>query len=863
MRIPIANPKHSIRTMRFYFIVLTILGCAGFMIGSDANAGSVSREYFEQLRRRQLFNLAEGYCIRKLADDKLSESDRADLTLELSRTFAEHALYSSGQEAGDLWKRARETVDRFLTTEPSHPKRILMDVQSALIPASQAESLRWQSELNPLDTKRKSEALGLAAAVVSKLTALEQTLAERVRRTRTARPEAMQPFELRTLLDTVRYRLGNALLGQSKLLETTSPDRADALLTATDWLGKVSGASMSVEMSLNSKLLLAEIARIQNDLKRARATLKEVDDAKPRRNIRDRAMAERIRIMNQENRYTDAAEALIAYRRKYQMMSGELRYLNAIVILNLWRTAKEVKNEELASQLLQQFEVHVARAIEHHGGYWGERCRLLQESMQSNQSLGAGLAAAIQQAKQFYSAGRIDDAMDAYGKAVEEAQAKKLDDLAGNLAFIRGSILVRESNYVKAADAFREHTQSFPIHKRRASAHLLWVYCLGKLYDEQATANRREAYTEALTEHRHLFKGSPTANEATWMLARLEERRLQITKALDLYKQIPVEHLRGKPAQAATARCYEMILARLRELKQSTAEWEAAAIRHLAKATNPFLKTPKTLDTEQSETVLRLARIYLNRQTPGYSAAEVCLGRVFDSWEQVQADANGGAPMEREKTWKWLINQATQLRIVSLAGQGNSREAQQLVERLSRNSADEVLAVLDGLMPLIEGADQQTRWQIGDLQLSASSGLLVRQDELTSEQQTRLAHCLGQAYLATDQSSKALEVYSALLDDSPRDKKLARTVADLLMKCESQECYRKAKVHWRTLLNSEKDGSQEWLEIRYQEALCCFKLGEFEECRKLLQVTRILYPNNGDKEIRSQIAKLQADATKR
>ena len=860
-----ANSSERIRdttlALRVVATLATIIWAQAFVTHTNiAAAEGVRREYFEELRRRQLFDVAEGYCLRKLADERLAVADRAEYTLELSRTFAEHAKFAEAKEADDLWQRAQATVREFVSKHHDHGKIVLLEVQAALIPATQAESLRWQSELNPLDNALKKKALTLAVSVIPQLIEIESKLATLLRRSRsTDNEDALQPFEMRTLLDQVRYRIGNTLLSQSKLQETTSPDRADALLTAIEWLDKVSGAGVDAEMSMNSKLLLAEIARIQSDLKRARGVLKDINDSTPPRDIRDRAASEHVRILVQENKFTDAAEYLIGYRRKYQMMSGELRFLNAQVLLKLWQTAKQAKNEQLAEQLKQQFDVHVQRAIENHGGYWGARCRLLSESVNSSSTLGQGLAAAVQRAKQFYAAGRIDDAIDAYKSAVVKAKEEGQDKLGGDLAFIRGSILVRKSRYTLAAEAFAEHGKLFPKHQRAASAHLLWCYCLGKLYDEQATAKRREDYTAALLEHRQQFGDTATGHEATWMLARLEEKRLQITKSLEYFKQIPIDHLRGPAAQAAAARCYEMILARLRELKQSTDEWESDAIRYLAAVTSRDLTATEPLDTSRAETAVRLARIYLNQSEPQYSPAERHLRRVFSSWKAVQQKR----PLEREQTWKWLLNQATQLRIVASAAQGNTRDARDLVNSLKQNSPDEILGVLDGLMPLVEGANPRTRWQLGGLQLEAASVLVTRQDELTSDQQTRLAHCLGQAYVATDQPTKALEVYEALLTDFPRDKQLIRTVAELMMKMRSQKAYKGAKQHWRTLLSSEKSGSQEWLEIRYQEALCCYKLGEFEECRKLLQVTRILYPKNGDESIRGQLTKLEADAKRR
>ncbi len=93
-----------------------------------------------------------------------------------------------------------------------------------------------------------------------------------------------------------------------------------------------------------------------------------------------------------------------------------------------------------------------------------------------------------------------------------------------------------------------------PQHPRSPSAHVLAAYALGRLYDAQKTKARREAYTAALEGHLARFKDSPTTGDARFMLARLEEQRLQTTRALPHYLAIPADHPRGLDATASAAR---------------------------------------------------------------------------------------------------------------------------------------------------------------------------------------------------------------------------------------------------------------------------------------------------------------------
>ena len=61
----------------------------------------------------------------------------------------------------------------------------------------------------------------------------------------------------------------------------------------------------------------------------------------------------------------------------------------------------------------------------------------------------------------------------------------------------------------------------------------------------------------------------------------------------------------------------------------------------------------------------------------------------------------------------------------------------------------------------------------------------------------------------------------------------------------------------RSLLACPECGGQ-WLDARYHLARCAFELKDYEECRKLLGVTKLLYPNLGNDEVRARFASLEA-----
>jgi hypothetical protein len=100
----------------------------------------------EGLRRRGQFELAEKYCAEQLADSKLLDNRRVTLTIELSRTYADHAAQSPLEQQQELWQKARQVVDDFAASNPRHPRLVLVRAQAALTALAQGENTREDAE---------------------------------------------------------------------------------------------------------------------------------------------------------------------------------------------------------------------------------------------------------------------------------------------------------------------------------------------------------------------------------------------------------------------------------------------------------------------------------------------------------------------------------------------------------------------------------------------------------------------------------------------------------------------------------------------------------------------------------------------
>jgi len=825
------------------------------LLSSPASADKKTAEYFRQLRSRHLFSVAENYCLEQLAGENSSFENELEYTLELSKTYTEHARFTSGEDQRQLWELAVERVTKLMRKRGAEEYLPLLQHQHASVLYSKGRYLRWQAMILSHDDQLRSAAVSDLQAAIAQFRTLETELSEALRkiaRTKGARVSVLAPHKIRNLVNSSRYRLAVCQLNLAYLQNPDSAGYAKTLQSAEGLFRRLAGGFIGEAITVNSQIRLAECLRLQNQLAAAQKQLADVTKKYQSAEILNRVLVERAYLFLAVGRPDSAAELLSQQRKLRGTLSGELHFVNVQTLLELWKLTQQKQQQALADSLKEQLLIAVRRAEREAGGVWSYRCRLLLENLENVQKFGPELAGLIRKAHTLHATSELPKAIEAYAQAAALAHRQQHAKTALQLGYARAHLLLETNQLNPATEAFRELTEQFPDETQAADAHLMWSYCLGKLYDKNRTKDRRTAYTQALEDHRKQFSGQPSAFEATWMLARLEERRLQSTKALDLYLEIPEDHPRGLDAQVGVARTYEQILSRLRELKQPVDAWETNAINQLQTFAEWFPKPPEALSQFQAELALRLARIYLNRSQPDYNRAERLLERVLTTEENRSTDVQPGLV-----SWKSLRNTAVQLQIVSLAGQGQPQRARALVLQLATGSAEEVLSVLNGLMQVRVEMDSNTRAGLGELQLQTALDLGKRADQLQPDQKLRLQHCLAQAYAATNQPAQAIKVYDQLLASAPNDKRLIQTVAALQLGTKKQEFVKRALKNFRKLEAQEKQGTTAWFEAKYQVLSCMLELGQFAECKKVLAVTKLLYRDFGGERTKAKFEELE------
>jgi hypothetical protein len=832
--------------VRFRRLPAALVLACGFAACAPLFASDETSRYFEQLRRRGLFAVAEHYALTRLNDPQLEPAYRTELAVELSSTFAAHAATVGPEQRQELLARAADVVRESLQIQPALPRSALLRAQTGLVAARLGELLRWDATVAPHDHVLQQRAIQSLDDAARQL-ADEAARLDAALKSPRSRDIDLAPHETRRLLQGLRLELGDIERQRAMLLPTGTPDRASALVEAqTAYRESLTGATEPRHIA-RAKLGLADSTRLQRDVALAREMCAAIAgtpgmDA----DLQQAVIACRVRCDLDEGQPLAAAETLLDLRRTESVLTGELWLLQLQTLLALRNEAERRQDAELATQLNAEAELVLQRVDQQAGGSWSLWCLRLWAGDRSQRQYGAELDALITRARSEYLGGDAATATALFAEAIAAARTENHPDLAADLGYTLGSILLEREQFESAAETLSAAAQTAAQSERAASADLLAAYALGRHYEQQRSQSRRLAYTAALERHLERFGDRPTAGDATFMLAQLEEQRLQFSKALPLYLRLPTDHPRAAEATAGAARCQVQLLLRLKSLEQDWRPFHAGAVAVLSQRVSAW-----AADTEwtpaQAESLLSLVRLGLWGDPPDYRAAAALL-------EQLDARLAG----QSEEVWRPYRQQAVPLKLVAWAGIGRSLQARQLLGTDAVREPTALLAVVQGLDQLAAGGPSAHFVDLTELLVDAVQRLESQREQLSPEQRQQFDQARVRAYLVSGRIDQALAVAAQIARQFATDPQRQRDLALLLQSSSQPGPQHAARVAWRKVESLTPAGSVDWLAARRQQIERSLVLGETAEAMKLLRVTKVLYPALGTPELQRQFADLES-----
>ena len=845
-------------------------------------AAESTARFLDGLRTRRLYSLAETYCLERLRPEQqfprqLTSAEEIELTIELAKTFGEHGEYVTGSEQRELWQRASQLLAESERKFPQPAVVLRLRSQGALNASIEADWLRWQAELSPFEPqltvdarKRLAEATqSLEAAITLVQGALKQPQRERSPATEIG----LAAYELRGLESRLQVRLALMYIGRAHLADgrAIGNDRA----AQEEWCQRAESILVpqaekrtADDLVWRARILLVESLRIRNDITAALKRMTEFERQQPPAEILSAFAAQKVQIALAENRLPVARATLELFRPAAdsnqtptgRLWTGELALLEAQLLAREWKDAERSHSAPEVKRIFAALEEQVERSRNQVGGYWSLRCALVLQEIRYRAEYGPAVAVIVRKAETELSAAKVDQAIELYREAARAAEREQRAALAFQLEYRAGSLLIETKKWDAARQTFQELVRRYPEDPQAANAHLLAAYSLGKLAELPGQADSLTRYVATLEEHRRIYADKPTAVEATWMLAHAREKQGSSGEAYKLYEQIPDSHPRGPAARVAMACTLVGAIDEQRRAKKPTAEWEELAKTRLRGWLETKGKPPGKLTLSEMELALRLARVLLEQSAPDFQAADDWLGRVVSSVGRVaEAATTPAEAIESEsRTAMEIQSEALRLRIVSLAGQGKLQGARELLHRVAGDvSPTALLWIVEGLAPLTSDPKTDPHRDLAELQLDAAKKLEGRRKQLSRPEQRRLDLALAQAYSSARQLPEAIKIYEQLLQATPNDKPLLMTYVAALRRCGTAECLKSVVTAWRRLESQHPAGSAEWLAARYEFCRGLLDLGQSDAARKLIKITRILYPKLGGQELADKFAELE------
>lgn len=796
------------------------------------------------LRERGLHQLARRYCQQRLKRTDLSPVERAELTMELSRTLAELAASSPPEQREPLWKESLEVVERFAAEQPGNPRLLLVRFQAALVVLARGELARQESQFVADGQPLLEEARLQLRTAIKQLRQIADEVQGLLRISRAAGGATaghLSADELLALDRTATFELARALRNQALCYPAGSADRTNSLLQAIKLLDPLVRSELDDSLRFRSAVDLCVCHRLAGDL----AAAKDQIDVLLRQQLPPaaalRVRAEQIRIALDASRLDDALQVLSAGRVIDGQTSAELDLAWLEAYLAAWRAAATENNHPAAAD----YQAKIAQMLEIiqslYSPYWKRRADLLVAGSVRAAPERVDLAMLIRAAESAFRGGRLDDALADYDRAAELAAAEGLAQRAFELRYIAAAIEHQRNRNLSAMDRYRRLALDNADNPKAPEAHLLAIHHAARIAKQQPETVER--FASLLEEHIKLWPQATSADDARRRLAQLRQLERDWPAAIALLKQIRRD-VPDYPAVLQTVEsCYRSWAAEGKPGGRSRAELMREAALWFQQVAADVPKQPnKQPGPAEQFAVLAAARAFLDESLGDYQAARQMLTTALAAGES--------APAEWTTTAKTLL-------VLALAGCGDTAEASRILGHLDSAHSEQLLATIEGLSRLAAGASHPLRKQLADVQLQALDKVLRSGRQPEKQQRLRIERLRAQALADAGRTEEALRAFRALLDAGSDDLQLQQSMAEALLSRGDAESLRQSLALWRTVEKKSPPGSSRWFDAQYAIATINERLGDPEQAIRLINFLERLYPQMGGPEMKAKFAELR------
>ncbi len=826
-------------------LVLAALLAAGT---SSALADSHDERFLAGLRQRRLYELAERYCVDRLAEADLAAARRATLTIELSRSYAEQAVHADPKARAKLWQQSQQTVEEFVARNPRDPRVLLVRVQGALAALAQGQLAREDAEL--ADTAQPQQARSILRGAIAELRSVDQAIAAELqepgRRTRRPRDDELAGAELSSLQLHVRYQLARALRNQGLCYPTASPDRINALGQAIELLAALGQYELTPELSWDVRADAIACLRLAGNFNQAERKLSQAERASPPDAMMPKLRAERIRLALARSRVDEALAEAGAGAVKHQAGWAEANLARLEAYLAGWRRAQE-QDDTAGAQRWERAAIDQVRAIgQAHGPATSRRAETLLARSMVHSGGTENPRALLLAAQGLYRGGHLDEALAAFDEAANRAAAKADKNTYFDSQYAAGALEYERQHHRAALDRLGHLAARMPQHPRAAEAHLLAIHSAAQVA-RHGDPPQLDEYQRLLRSHLDTWPTGPTASQAWYWLGRLAEHQHSWQEAIRALKNVKPDDPQYTQSVAAVGRCYRAALGELRRRGNRNDLLAEDAVDYFQRVIAPRKGESAAHTDATRAAVLGAVTIYLEELPGDADKAQHLLSSAL------RDDAD--APR------KWN-QQARALMVPVLAAGGQVAKAENLLRQIPIGTASDALAMVELLSAVKDRTASANKPAVARLELAVIGDVLVKRDELDAPTIKNLVRRRADTLLQLGQRDTALAALRELAKKYPRDGGVQEDVARLLSSGADAQSWRAAVAKWRDVAGHCRVGSDRWFRAHVALAETQLDLGEPAKARATIKLVESSRPEMGGAEMKARFRQLLAECNR-
>ncbi len=790
-------------------------------------ADSEDVRFVTGLRERRLYALAAAYCQRRLQSPDLSQQARAELVVQLSQSFVEHALDAKPSDAIGLWQQAIEETLQYAKQFPDSAWGLVVHTQAAVVLVTRGELLRQQAEVTADSGAVLNEARGYLRTGIRQFRTIEDELSEALRQLRNPPEGAPRRPELLALQKNLRFYLARAYMSQGQCYDPETPDRDNALRQAIELLEGLARLNTIDPLAWKARLDEAICLRLMKDYAGALRKLDALATENPPPAIAQQANAQRLRVLLASEQLA-GAKVLVEQAGRPEPADPDWDFALLEYGLAQWSQAHQAGQTTEASQWERLSAQQAERIETTHAPYWARRAEAL---LASRIHLGGGstdLDLQLRAAQGFYRGGQWKDAIAGYEKAAAMAREQGQSKAAFDIEYLAAGIEHEQNQHVPAATRLRRLALAMPDHSKAAEAHLLGVFHAGQAVRHGDLAV--DEYEQFVREHLKHWPGADTTPHAQIYLGNLLEYHRDWEAAVEAFRSVPHDAPQFAAAVAGMERAYRGWIAALQAAeKPYDATLRAAAEQFERIFLGAESQWPATWTPALRTAALAAARLRLLQSPPDFNRA----ARILDVARQ-------GHPPPDDA---WLAA-ATAEQAVALAGLERFDDAQTLLTATDAHQPVNRLEQLVRLQALADDTQEPQRRQLIS-KLTLTGLKAIQPDQLPEAARPNYRRLLAAATAGSGNAAAAIPMFEQLLAENPRDAELLEALAQCLTASDDPQRLKQAQARWREIERNSRPGTPLWFRAKYGLASTYEKMGDKAYAARLVKVTAVLHPELG------------------